>query len=113
VNLADTLSARGDEVGAAEVLRTALARDPSAATVHHALGLSLVRQGRRSEAVAALGRAHDLAPDDLRFAFVYAVALHDTGRRTAAIEVLTRASRQHPFDPNLRQALADYEAEAR
>jgi tetratricopeptide (TPR) repeat protein len=113
VNLADTLSASGDEVGAADLLRTALARDPNAAAVHHALGLSLVREGRRDEAVAALGRAHDLAPGDSRFAFVYAVALHDTGQRAAAIELLTRASRQHPFDPNLRQALADYEAEVR
>jgi hypothetical protein len=49
-----------------------------------ALGLSLVREGCRDEAVAALGRAHDLAPGDSRFAFVYAVALHDTDQRARA-----------------------------
>jgi len=91
----------------------ALARDPAAAVLHHALGLSLVRQGERVEAVAALGTAHELAPDDALFAYVYAVALHDTGQRQAAIDMWTRAAERHPYDRRLRQALADYEAEAR
>jgi Flp pilus assembly protein TadD len=72
---------------------------------HHALGLSLIRQQRIVEAVAALRRAHELSPEDARFAYVYAVALHQTGQPGDAREVLTRAARTHPHDATLREAL--------
>jgi tetratricopeptide (TPR) repeat protein len=46
-----------------------------AATLHHALGLSLVRQQRGPEALRELKRATDLDPRNERFAYVYEVAL--------------------------------------
>ena len=41
------------------------------AELNHAYGLVLVRQRKYREAVAALGRATSLAPDDPRYAYVY------------------------------------------
>jgi predicted CXXCH cytochrome family protein len=108
VNLAEAHRVSGDESGAERVLREALVRQPSEAAVHHALGLSLVRQRRLMDGVAALGKAHELAPANVRFAYVYAVALLDTGQREAALAVLHAALREHPHDPALKQALASF-----
>ncbi|MCK6370524.1 MAG: tetratricopeptide repeat protein, partial [Gammaproteobacteria bacterium] len=91
VNLADLHRAGGDEVSAERVLRRALERNPDDAAARHALGLSLVRQGRSNDALAELRRAYQLAPEAARFAFVYAVALHDTGQPAAAIATLREA----------------------
>jgi tetratricopeptide (TPR) repeat protein len=113
VNLAEARRLLGDEAGAESSLRDALARDPNAAVLHHALGLSLVRQARLPEALQALERAAALAPEIARYAFVHAVALHDTGQLGAALSALRAASLRHPADRDLQQALAAWEAEAR
>ena len=110
-NLADVHRARGDEAGAEQVLRDALTRNPDAAALHHALGLSLIRQGRTADALVALEKARRLAPEDPRFAFVYAVALHDTGNAGAAISNLREALNRHPYDRDMLAALAAYERE--
>jgi predicted CXXCH cytochrome family protein len=113
VNLADVRRARGDEAGAEQTLREALMRNPDAAALHHALGLSLIRQGRTADALAALKDAQRLEPGHARFAFVYAVALHDTGKPAAAISSLRGALRRHPYDRDMLAALAAYEREPR
>ncbi len=113
VNLADVHRAQGDEARAEQVLREALTRSPRAAAVHHALGLTLVRRGRATEALAALERARALAPEEPRFAYVYAVALHDSGNRKGAIATLRDALELRPYDRDLGTALAAYEREGR
>ena len=60
MNLADVYRARGNEVEAERTLRDALTRNPDAAAVHHTLGLSLIRQRRTADALAALGEAQRL-----------------------------------------------------
>ena len=52
MTLADLYRSQKREAEAEPVLRAALARDPSAAAAHFALGLWLVRAGRREEAGA-------------------------------------------------------------
>jgi Flp pilus assembly protein TadD len=47
---------------------------PDAAALHHALGLSLVRQQRKDEALRELRRATELDPTNQRFKYVYGVA---------------------------------------
>ena len=110
VNLADVQRATGDEAGAERSLRAALSQDPASAVVHHALGLSLVRQGRTREALPELRMAHENAPGDARFAYVYAVALHDSGDVAGAIRTLQDALRGNPYDRDIREALAAYGA---
>ena len=93
------------------VLREALAHNPRSAAAHHALGLSLIRQGRTDGALAELRQAAELDPSEPHFAFVYAVALHDTGDAAGAMALLRRAITAHPYDRELVQALAAYESE--
>jgi tetratricopeptide (TPR) repeat protein len=91
VNLADLYRALQREREAEAVLRQALAQSQAAA-LHEALGLSLVRQGRKDEALAELARANRADPSQARHAYVYALALDDAGRRREAISVLKTAA---------------------
>ena len=113
VNLADLLQRTGREAEAERVLRAALTTVPVPAAIHHALGLSLVRQRRVQEGIAQLGRAAALASDDPRFAYVYAVALHDTGDKVRAGKTLEDAQRRRPADRAILDALVSYAIERR
>ena len=106
VNLADVLREKGGEEEGEKLLRKALEVDAENAEVHHALGLSLVRQKRLPEAIDELWRAARLAPDEPRYAYVYAVALHGTGKSERALEVLRAAHEKHPGDIEILLALA-------
>ena len=78
----------------------------------HALGLSLVRQKRTEEAVKSLSEAAKLAPETPRFGYVAAVALHDTGKSTEAMQVLAAALAHHPYDRQVLYALTTYELQS-
>ena len=49
-----------------------------------------------------------LAPGNARFAYVYAVALHSTGRSDAAIARLEKTLLAHPNDRDILEALASF-----
>ena len=53
--------------------------------------------------------ATKLAPDDARFAYVYGIALYDTGKRPEALKTLGAALARHPYDREILFALATYE----
>ena len=101
VNLADLYRATGREADAEKTLRAVLVRQPKAGPAQHALGLSLIRQRRYDEAMTALKAAMDDAPDEPRYAYVYAVALNSTGQSAAALKVVDAALKRHPNDPML------------
>ena len=108
VNLADLYRARGRDADAERILRQGLHRSPQSAVLHHALGLALVRVQRIDVALVELGRAAALEPDNVRFAYVYAVALHSTGRAREAIARLEEALAAHPNDRDILEALASF-----
>lgn len=109
INLADLHRMQGREDAALRVLREGLALAPDDdADLEHALGLALVRSGRREEAVAALGRAAALAPERPRYAYVYAVALAGEGEGVRALAVLEEAHRRHPGERDLLLGLATF-----
>jgi Flp pilus assembly protein TadD len=58
-------------------LREGLALVPEAAALHHALGLSLVRQQRKMEALRELERATQLEPGNPRYKYVYDIAVQE------------------------------------
>jgi Flp pilus assembly protein TadD len=87
------------------VLRRALPVDPTNASVHHALGLLLVRQKRSAEALLELGRAAELAPGAPDFAYTYAIGLHSAGRADEALAVLRAAQKRNPGARGLLVAL--------
>jgi len=64
------------------------------------------------EAIDALARAADLAPDNARYGYVHGVALHSSGRLADAIAALRRVSERHPGDRETLAALVGFEQEA-
>jgi predicted CXXCH cytochrome family protein len=112
VNLADLYRATGRDREGEPVLRAALERDPRSAPAHHALGLLLVRQKRMADALPELEAAARLAPESARYGYVYAVALHGTGRPKEATEALQRVLARHPHDRDTLSALVGYSREA-
>ena len=112
VNLADVRRSLSGEASAEAILRSGLTRNPSAGQLYHALGLSLIRQQRREEGLAALARAAELAPEDPRMGFVHAVALHDLGQPAEARRVLEGVLARHPWDRETLLTLTAYRAES-
>jgi len=111
VNLSDLQRQAGAEADAERTLREGLAAANDDAALHHALGLSLARSGRRAEALEELKRAAELA-DEPRFIYTYAVALNDAGRTGEAIATLERALARHPRDRDILFALATFHRDA-
>ena len=89
---------RGQDQQGADLLRKALIIEPNNADVRHSLGLLLVRQHNYAEALDQLRQASELAPDNVRYAYVYAIALNSTGAAAQAMTLLERTHRQHPAD---------------
>jgi tetratricopeptide (TPR) repeat protein len=112
IHLADLYRAQGREDRAEATLREALRVDPADGDAREALGLSLVRQKRLKEALPELARAAQLRPDVARYAYVHAVALHETGDVRRALQVLKQAHERHPTDRAIVVALAEYHAGA-
>ena len=112
INFAQMLSNRGREREADNLLRAGISKVPDNAILHHALGLSLVRQKQLNGAIESLKRANELAPDNTRYAYVYAVALQTTGNLSGAIRILEHALEQHPEDPDLLFTLVTFNRDA-
>jgi tetratricopeptide (TPR) repeat protein len=111
-NLADLYRARGADGEAIATLRSGLARNPRAAVLHHALGLALVREKLPVEGMKELEAAVQLAPDNARFAYVYAVALDGAGRTAEAVRLLAATSKREPFNRDVLSGLAHLTAKA-
>jgi len=112
VNLADTYRQLGREAEGEKLLRRGLALLPRSADLHHALGLLLVRKGDKGAALQELALAAKLAPDNARYGYVRAVALHSAGRRSEALAVLRDADARHPYDLEILSALVSLNREA-
>jgi Flp pilus assembly protein TadD len=59
-----------------------------------------------------LAQAASMNPEDPRFSYVLAVALHDTGKKAEAVATLKDALARHPYDRDLLLAMISYEVEA-
>jgi Flp pilus assembly protein TadD len=105
VNLADLHRARGRDGDGERVLREGLALTPSDAGMHFALGLLLVRTGRRAEALPHLVRAAESAPRVARFGYVLGVARESDGDVEGARRAFEAVLARHPFDAETRAAL--------
>jgi len=71
-----------------------------------------VREQRLTDAVPALQHAAELAPDNVRFGYVYAVAVKETEGVGRAREVLRSQLVRHPDSRDLLLALVSYSREA-
>ena len=59
-----------------------------------------------------LAKAAELRDDEPRYAYVYAIALHDAGEMRRALDVLERAHERRPADRDILVALVEYYREA-
>ena len=64
-----------------------------------------MRKHDYAEALDLLRRAHELMPDNARYAYVFAVALNSSGAAGDALALLEGTHRQHPADRNVLMAL--------
>jgi predicted Zn-dependent protease len=65
----------------------------------------MVRQKEDQKALALFAAATRLDPANARYAYVYAIALNDSGQTGAAIDTLERNLTQHPYDRHSLAAL--------
>ncbi len=106
VDLADLYRAENRDQLGERILEDAIARSPDDASLRHTLGLLMVRQKDHGKALGLFADAVRLDPANARYAYVYAVALSDSGQTAAAIETLERSIKIHPYDPDSLSALA-------
>jgi len=104
-NLADLFRSVGQDEEAARVLTSGLDQLPGNAELLHVLGLLRVRQGRMDDALDLLSQAARQRPDDVRFGYVYAIALNGAGRTTDALAELVRVHEVVPADREVLAAL--------
>ena len=108
-NLADLYREIGKDQQGSDLLRAAITIEPNNAAIKHSLGLLLVRQHTYVEALPLFREAVALAPDNARYAYVYAIALNSTGSAAEATALLERTHKQHPTDRNVLEALTTLE----
>lgn len=111
-DLAGLEQAAGDEAQAGAALEEGLRAAPDDPTLLHLSGLRLVRLHRLPQALEPLRRAAAAAPDNARYAYVYAVALHAAGQNAQAVAVLEQALRNAPYSTELLGTAMAYEREA-
>ncbi|MEY9120869.1 putative CXXCH cytochrome family protein [Bradyrhizobium yuanmingense] len=104
INLADLYRQLGRENDGERVLRGALLGSAQDASLHHALGLTLVRQKRNEAALDELRQAAVLDAGQARYAYVYAIGLYSAGRRDDALTILREGLRAHPNNRDMLSA---------
>ena len=93
----------------AEVIRQGMKNVPDNPDLAEALGLSLIRQQKKEEALPWLAEASRLDPNNTRFAYVHAVALHSMGKGNEAIDRLVSVHQRFP-DRTIHQELQSEES---
>jgi predicted CXXCH cytochrome family protein len=108
VNLADLYRVQNRDDEGERVLKAAISRSPHDGSLEHALGLLMVRQKHNAQALEFLGAATHDEPGNARYAYVYAIALNDSGKTGAAIETLENSIKPHPYDRDSLAALVNF-----
>ena len=112
INLADLYRQLGRDGDGESVLRAAIACSREDAGLHHALGLTLIREKRPDDAIAEFRTAAEIEPDRSRYAYVYAIALHSSGHADESLNVLKANLARHPDDRNTLMALVTFNRDA-
>jgi tetratricopeptide (TPR) repeat protein len=108
LNLADFYRSQNRDWQAKPLLEQAIVVAPDQAPSHHSLGLLLVRQKQLTDALVSLKTASELAPETIRYAYVYAVALDSAGQTQQAVDQLLKALKWAPQDYQLLSGLVYY-----
>ena len=106
VNLADLYRRQQRDEEGEQLLRAGIEAVAQNADLQHALGLLLVRKKRLDDALPYLAYAAESAPQQTRYAYVYALALQAAGEVERAQVVLEQVLALAPADRELLFALA-------
>ncbi len=112
VNLAQLYSSQNNEEKAENLIRKGLVELTDSADLAEALGLSLVRQEKKDEALTWLAKAAEQAPDNIRFGYVYAVALNSQGKVGSAIKQLASMHQRYSGNTDILYALVTFNRDA-
>ncbi len=112
INRADLYRLRGQDSKSIDELSAGLELDANDAALSHAMGLALVRGGEAGKALDYLGKAAGLAPDNIRYSYVHAIAMHSLSKTDEALEVLRSIYDRHPADFDTAWALATISRDA-
>lgn len=108
MQLAELYRTMGRESQADSVLRLGLDRVPANADLQYQLGLALIRQGKKADALPLLKAA--AASGNPHYAYVYGVALFDAGQAGPSVAALQAALKTAPDDRELLYGLASIAA---
>ncbi len=111
VNYADFLRRQDRLKDAVDLLNDGLCTATFPADIHHALGLLLVSQGNLPDALVQLEAAASQPGESARYAYVFAVALYDSGQIEKSLTILEESLVRHPWDWDSMLALALYSLE--
>ena len=112
INRADLYRLRGQDSESIDELSAGLRLDANDADLNHAMGLALVRGEDAGKTLEYLGKAAELAPDNIRYSYVHAIAMHSQGRTDEALELLQSIHDRHPADFEAAWALATINRDA-
>ncbi len=107
INLADVYRVTNQDHKGEPVLRAAINASPQQAGPYHSLGLLLIRQRNYDEAEEYLARAAELAPENIRYGYVYAISLTSQGKVGQGLEVLETLHQRQPDDVQVLYALVE------
>ena len=107
INYSNFLMSQKKTKEAFDVLQKGITTLPTIAVLHHALGLWYVQNKELDKANASLKKSLELAPENARFAYVYAISLGEK-EPMKAIEILEKAYLEHKGDLQIVSGLAYY-----
>ena len=108
INFAQMVSSQRNEVEAEALLRKGLKKVPDSPDLAEALGLSLIRQQKKADALPWLAKAIQQAPDNIRYGYIYAVALNSAGQPEKAINQLDSIHQRYPGNTEILFALVTF-----
>ncbi|WP_019531349.1 tetratricopeptide repeat protein [Dasania marina] len=108
LNLADLHRSQGQDGLALPLLLQSLNSSPESPEVHFSLGLLYIRLKQLKLALSHLQQAAEIATNSAHYSYVHGVALFENGEPEQAIDVLKRALKQHPRQPDIVSALVAY-----
>lgn len=106
INYATFLQQQGREAEAYDMLKNGI-KITNDAILYHSLGLWYVRQKETDKGLKYIQKAAEMAPDNARYQYVYAVAVSSTDVKKA-IAILERSLQKHSGHLDTLMALVSY-----
>lgn len=103
INLADIYRGEGKSKEEALILQQGLANNPGSALMHYSKGMQLIRNQQKKQAVNAFKQAMELEPENIQFAYIYFLALDNSGQSREALNQLVEALDKYDNAPQLLQ----------